>query len=277
MDIRARLPVIALALLLTATFRMSGQSGEEAADTSGVIVLDSIARAIGTIDDDAISESTILRRADSVAVQPLSVHDGFIDDYRRQDRFDYEHPRDPHSLWDRFREWLWDLIESILPRGVANDVLSFLMAWLPYIVLAGGAGVAAWKLYRARPGGLIGRSDRALVSDMAAIEENLDAADLDMLINQAVAEGRYRRATRLLYLRSLRDLSERNLIEYRRERTNAEYARELRNDPIGPLFERITLLFEYVWYGDLQIDGERYPVVADAFDQFRVRLREERL
>ncbi len=277
MGTRGSASALGLLFLLLATLPLAGQEGDDRADSSGVDVLDSIARAIGEVDDARISNWTIARRADSTVVRSRSVRKGFIDEYRNQDRFDYERVRDPHSLWDYIKEWLQDLIERVLPRGVANDIVSTLLAWLPYVILAGGTGVAAWKLYRTRFGGLLGRSDGSFVSDMAAIEENLEAADLDELIREAVAAGRYRRATRLLYLRSLRDLSERNLITYRRQRTNAEYIRDLGDSPIRPLFERITLLFEYVWYGDVPIDRDRYPSVAASFDQLRIQLREENL
>lgn len=241
----------------------TGGAGDPSSDSTGY-----------AISAGGLPGAAILRHADSSLVQARSIDRDFINGYRQLKAFNYEHPRDPRSLWDRIVDWLNEVLEDILPRPAAQSITAFLDSWLPYIILVGGAGVAAWKLYRTRLQGFFGKGDRGFASDMSRIEENLGAVDLDALVSQAAAEGRYRHAVRLLYLRSLRDLADRNLIDYRRERTNAEYVRDLADVRVRFPFERITLLFEHIWYGDLQIDRKEYPVVAAAFDQFCVQLSE---
>lgn len=98
------------------------------------------------------------------------------------------------------------------------------------------------------------------------LEEDIHELEFDPLIRDAIARKQYRLAIRLLYLRTLRLLSEARMIQWRREKTNMEYlfelkAQELRND-----FSDLTLLFEQCWYGELLPDA---PVFESAVDSFR--------
>jgi len=241
-------------------------------DSAGVSVPDPASGGSDTAY--ALSDRAVIRRFDSSPVELRSFDTAAIGSYRRDDAFDYDRVRDPTSLWDRFVRWVMEGIRDLMPDSVADAFDDFLHDWLPWIVIVSALGVVGGKLYRARMGGLLGEADRGLVGDMDELTEDVAGVDLDRAIAEAIDSGRYRRAVRLLYLRALRDLAERDLIDYRRERTNADYLKDLSNRPIRPLFEQITLLFEFIWYGDQSIDRSTFPRVHESFTRFQRHLQE---
>ena len=98
-------------------------------------------------------------------------------------------------------------------------------------------------------GTLFKREGRRDAADADALPERLDTLSLDAWLREAVASGDMRRAVRAVYLRTLRDLTERRLIVYRPKTTNADYLRALPPDvaaALAPLARR----FDEVWYGD---------------------------
>ena len=243
-------------------------------DSAGVSVPDPASGSSDTVDASALFDTAVIHRFDSSLVKLRSFDTAAIGSYRRDDAFDYDRVRDPTSLWDRFVRWVMEGIRDLMPDSVADAFDDFLHDWLPWIVIVGALGVVGGKLYRARMGGLLGEADRGLVGDMDELTEDVTGVDLERAIAEAADSGRYRRAVRLLYLRALRDLAERDLIDYRRERTNADYLKDLSNRPIGPLFEQITLLFEFIWYGDQSIDRLTFPRVHESFTRFQRQLQE---
>jgi hypothetical protein len=92
--------------------------------------------------------------------------------------------------------------------------------------------------------------------------------DIDAEIIAAESSGDLRRAIRLQYLRSLKKLSERGKIDWSSSKTNIDYLSELRGTALEEGFHRITRLFEYAWYGEMEIGEGQYTRVASWFTDF---------
>lgn len=104
---------------------------------------------------------------------------------------------------------------------------------------------------------------------LADIEENLHEVDVKKFRADAEVEKDYRLAVRLYYLDAIKTLSQKGKIEWKREKTNGTYLSELRkhNSLFAP-FQKITLIFEYVWYSSLPFDKQRYEEVEPLFKKF---------
>ncbi|GAB4092096.1 DUF4129 domain-containing protein [Flaviaesturariibacter terrae] len=95
-------------------------------------------------------------------------------------------------------------------------------------------------------------------------EEEAEAAEdifnrnFEREIAAAVAGGDYRLAIRLRYLQLLRELSDRNIIQYRSGATNGVYVSQLWGSAYYTDFFRITRTFEYAWYGMLPVTQTAY-------------------
>jgi hypothetical protein len=87
-------------------------------------------------------------------------------------------------------------------------------------------------------------------------------------INEAVADGRYRDATRLHYLKSLRSLSDLGKIYWTKHKTNFDFGHDLAGTNLSEGFADITRIYEYAWYGEFQVSEPEYFRVKEHFLQF---------
>lgn len=92
--------------------------------------------------------------------------------------------------------------------------------------------------------------------------------NIDNDISQAIASKDFRQATRLLYLKGLKQLQDKQLINYNAEATNWEYVLQLGKHPCADNFRKITRAYEYVWYGEFDIAEEQFEQIKPLFQQF---------
>ena len=74
---------------------------------------------------------------------------------------------------------------------------------------------------------------------------------------------------RLLYLRSLKQLSDNGLINWQINKTNTDYISEIADNTQREAFKQLTLQFEYAWYGDFLINGDNYKRINQLFGNFK--------
>lgn len=200
---------------------------------------------------------------DSGAVVVRRPPDGVLEALRRDPDFDYEHARPATaSLWERFKRWLWETL--LAPLGDA----AMAPFWRGVLYLLVGVGVtfAVVRLLGMRGEGLFYR--RRPGPAPPAFEAVPSAPDLDALLADALRAGDYRRAVHFYYLMALRTLVDRGLVVWRREKTNHDYLDELGDAPARPAFEELTLLFDYLWYGDFPIAPGTLDRMARAYERF---------
>ncbi|PEN14881.1 hypothetical protein CRI94_00880 [Longibacter salinarum] len=106
------------------------------------------------------------------------------------------------------------------------------------------------------------------------LEERVQEADFDTLIEHALDDQDYRSALRLLYLRALQILDQNDWIQWAPERTNAHYERRLRRTMIGGAFREATHIFDVVWYGDVHVEEADFRALRRPFDTVTEHARE---
>ena len=158
---------------------------------------------------DSISRRLVY---DSLPVDVRHLSSDSLRRFRADDDFNYDtkRPSPPASLWERFTRWLNDLIDRMLPNGENKTFWD----WMAWIVVGAALVLVIMNMSGVR--GIFFRKAERGVSDFAVIEENIDEMNFDVLIERAVAERNFRRGVRLLYLKSLKDLSDRGLIAFRK-------------------------------------------------------------
>ena len=100
------------------------------------------------------------------------------------------------------------------------------------------------------------------------IETNLQEADVESFLDKAIREGQHRLAIRLYYLAIIKQLAQKGYIQWKKEKTNGQYLRELRQRqyPKTKDFRDATRIFERVWYSTLPFDGGQFKEVRLNFD-----------
>jgi len=176
------------------------------------------------------------------------------------------------SLWQRFRNWLRDLLERFWPQQSDNG--SPLGQWITQIVawsvaIAGGL-LAIWLLsYWLR--GLLGNfiADAETRRRRESDELILTATETRTQAVQLAQVGNYRQAVRQLYLSALLGLEERGVIRYDRSLTNREVLAQSQlelQDHLQPIVDT----FDDVWYGIQEPDQNTfidYQQEIDALEQ----------
>jgi hypothetical protein len=159
----------------------------------------------------------------------------------------------------------------------ANKRSLFRQPWFQALlwitIIAGFAGFLILYLAGSNVG-LFRKKKRAVDENMAETElstEDLFAINYQREIDKAILQGNHRLATRLLFLRLLKNLSENNIIEYKQGKTNLDYLIQLQATRYYPDFFRITRNYEYSWYGQFDVTEEKFALIKKDFDQFEKR------
>lgn len=105
-------------------------------------------------------------------------------------------------------------------------------------------------------------------------EQITDEALLDRRISDAIQKSDYRLAIRFLYLQTLNKLNDKGWLILSPDKTNYQYVLELKNKQLKNEFARITLHYEYAWYGDFKIEETVFKPVKQEFDQFNHKLKQ---
>lgn len=141
------------------------------------------------------------------------------------------------------------------------------LMWI--IIIGGFAGAIAWYLANNNVG-LFRKKEKKLTEnkDDGEIPEDIFAINYQQEIDKAAAQGNYRLAIRLMYLRILRNLSDRDIIQYKQDRTNLDYLMQLQPTAYYRDFFRVTRHYEYSWYGEFNVSADAYSIIRHEFDQF---------
>lgn len=102
------------------------------------------------------------------------------------------------------------------------------------------------------------------------IEERIHESDLDRFLREALAKNDFRLAVRIYYLAIIKELSLKDLIRWKKDKTNREYLNEVvsRKPEIYQDFRETTLAYEKVWYGDIIITEGDYMSISPRFKKF---------
>ena len=187
--------------------------------------------------------------------------------------FQYDRPEaERPSLWDRF--WAWfvrTFLEPAFDGATSRPVMVLLM------LLALGAAVwVVLRLVRGEGSRVFGRRDLGGgASDPLLDVDDLQAVDLAGRLRRALSDGDHRAAVRLRYLLALQRLDEAGLIVWSKEKTNRAYVAEARraDADAGRALADATRVFDWVWYGGLDVDGARYGRFEAPFDRLDDALR----
>ena len=184
----------------------------------------------------------------------LSCDSALLHQYRADEAYNYARELQAPELdwWDwlmsKIGEFLSDLF-SIQGKGDFRIVIYIVIA-LAFIALI------AFILYRYQFK-LFGRAGK--VTNENDEEDNIYGVDFDAVYAKAMAQKDYYKAVRIVYLRTLRWLSDGNKISWQLYKTPTQYTREY----LSVEFERMTTAFMRVRYGNYQASEERVELLLD--------------
>ena len=102
--------------------------------------------------------------------------------------------------------------------------------------------------------------------------ENIFDINYHKEIESAIRSENYRLAVRLMFLRLLKNLSQKNIIQYKQDRTNFDYLAQLSPGSYYTDFFRLARDYEYTWYGKFDINKEMFGIIKNDFENFDRKL-----
>lgn len=207
--------------------------------------------------------------SDSVTIRHFKKEN--LEKYLSDEEFRYDRTFRPQSpnLWERFKQWLF----SRLLQALGNENTSNILRWAIYIFCGAIILYVILKLTNTSIRGLIyGQAQRGRIA-FSESEENIHQLDFEALIKEAVTSRQYNRAVRLYYLRTLKNLSDRRMIDWRINKTNHDYIQELSNTEFASSFRSLTIIFEYICYGDFHMNQADFEEASAQFKSFEQQIQ----
>ena len=205
---------------------------------------------------------------DSTKMEHRDFAPSSIDAYSKNKDFQYEKEKaEQPSVWDRFWDWVWSKYDDMMntPTGRTTMKLIYWLIGVAAVVFFG------WKVIKMNRINLFTASSNNTVAYLVD-DENIHLIAFDDAINDALQNGNYRLAIRLLYLQNLKILTDKNYITWLPHKTNRDYCREINLPGLQRSFKNITDVFEYVWYGDFKVGREDYIELKEAVSAFQTQL-----
>jgi hypothetical protein len=250
-----------LFLILFSAFLQAKSQSDTPVFDSAAEVMDEGTKEVTNTDEQYFSYKW-QSEDDSFSVQQRHVPDSLAKEMQQDDDFWYAHTEikkpDPKLIKRNY-----------VPLGRQPWFQTLL--WL--IIIGGFAAAIIWYLASSNVGLFRKRNieTRGEISD--EIPEDIFAINYQKEIDKAEKQGNYRFAIRLMFLRLLKDMTEKSIIQYKQDRTNFDYLLQLQPTVYYSNFFRITRNYEYSWYGHFDVNEEAYRIIRSDFDQFDRQLR----
>jgi hypothetical protein len=255
---------IAFTLLLLLTGHCLAQSDSDS--TAMDVQQDSLQEVDSDFADTTVSKMVFGNSGDSVKRwrrSPRFAYMGYIDSMLRKKKGAIK--ADTFSfIKDEKRNFSDTSSSEVSSPGVLNSEPVKIFFWFIAIFFI------LYILYRVTfKGGLFERNRKRIEETSPEEPEKLDDYDAyEKLIDEAEANNDYNLAIRYLYLQSLKKLNDRELILFSPDKTNSAYVHELSGQMFQSDFGRLTLNYEYIWYGKFSISPDRYLKLKNNFYSF---------
>ena len=208
-------------------------------------------------------------RYDTASVSVRKFSPAAIKSYKENPVFQYDRIIEPpRSLWDRFWDWFWSKIAQLFSSKESWSLIRTILVILASAILL----FFILKLLGMTNAGLFGKENKNDAPGYSITEEDIHSINFEAAIQEAVNEGNFRFAVRLLYLQSLKKMADLGLINWQLNKTNIAYLQELSGSKHYRHFTHLTVQFENNWYGDLPIEENEFRAVRDQFTAFNQQL-----
>lgn len=182
---------------------------------------------------------------------------------------DYKYDRigpAPKTLWERFKEWVWRKADELF--NSKGGSLGFRI--LEYVLITTAIVLIVVLLLKNNARALFYGKSTTIPIDFKELEEDLHKINFNELITTALSEKDFRRVIRLHFLKLLKELTDKNLILWKIDKTNNDYSIELSNSKYNKHFKELAVSYEYIWYGNFQLDETNFKTIIEKFKRFDI-------
>ena len=200
------------------------------------------------------------RGGDSSLVRQHKLPDTLVKEMQEDDKFWYA-----NAIFEKKKKEELDLSNNkYVPLGQRTWFQTLI--WL--VIIGGFAAFLIIYLTGSNVGLFRKKNKMVQASEEEDITEDIFAINYQKEIDKAAMQGNHRLAVRLMYLRLLKNMSEKNIIQYKQDKTNLDYLLQLHPTAYYKDFFRLTRNYEYSWYGLFEVSEGAYKIIRNDFEQF---------
>lgn len=205
---------------------------------------------------------------DSSKIVPAKFDKDAISRYKEQKAFKYDEVQTQQlSWWDRFWMWFWKTVARLFTGAASNSISRYFFIGL-------GVALVLYLIIKAiGVKNIFSKKSKEAILPYDVLNENIHEIDYDKELQRLVAEKKYRLAVRLLYLQALKKLTDAQIITWQPDKTNYNYLTEISEPGLKDRFTKLTLQFDYIWYGDFPVDENRFEPINQSFNQFNEQIK----
>ncbi|PHR74681.1 MAG: DUF4129 domain-containing protein [Lutibacter sp.] len=222
-------------------------------------------------------KDSLVVQYDKSDVQLKKFDNNQLDDYRNDKEFDYTVHKSKPTILGRIWTWLKRMFIKILSWifGVeeAVGILAVILRIIPYVILLIILGLLVKFFLKVNMNTIIsGKTDKGNVL-LTEDEEIINNKNIQSLIDKAISQKNYRLAVRYYYLLILQKLQEDEVIDWEPQKTNEDYIKEIKQKTIIDKFKNVTYLYDFVWYGNFEINEVEFSKVASSFNDLTTSIK----
>lgn len=206
-------------------------------------------------------EKDIIVDADSIALKSFSKN--YKQKYSDSD-FIYEYQPAEKNAWDRFKEWLVNLLINFFKLGnLKTSILVIKILGVLIILLV--IYLITKAIINKEGQWIFGSNSNKKRIEYYDIEKNIHMVDFEKLIHESLEQGKKRLCIRYYYLWLLKVMTENNFIEWHVDKTNTDYLYELQSKSHKEEFTYLSYLYNYIWYGEFDMDDNSFQNTQSRF------------
>jgi hypothetical protein len=144
--------------------------------------------------------------------------------------------------------------------------------WILILILFLALVVILMAVLKLSPRGLFSRSGASDIAEPEKHVEDIHSMKFETELEKAIRLKNYRLALRIMYLESLKKLTDKGIIHWRPEKTNWEYVREINDSNLRAPFTEITNAYDYAWYGEFAIYEPTFRMMQEKMNSFKQKI-----
>ncbi|MBW8361535.1 MAG: DUF4129 domain-containing protein [Kaistella sp.] len=223
---------------------------------------------------DGYSADSILRANPTTenTVFPKKFKEKFRSQYKGPE-FDYTTVQPRESFMEKIKKFIQKIVEAIfgnIDPGKTASLTENIIRFFAVIII----GFVLYFLVRfllGKDGNYFFRKKKGKIKiDDRDLHENIHEINFTETIEAFERQKDYRSAVRYRFLSVLKVLADKKLIIWNPEKTNKDYAEELKDIRLKNGFRELAYIFDYVWYGEFDIDEVNYNYFKEQFLNFKI-------
>ncbi len=188
-----------------------------------------------------------------------------LTDKYQGEEFNYEiNDGEAQNLIQRFLNWFFQTLKDKLGIDISPEALG-VIEYPIYILMGILVLYLLVRFFIGEDLSSVFTKDATGLTDVNLSEEHIGDVDLEALLETALEQKDFRLAIRYQYLRALKLLSQKSIIDWHYEKTNLDYQNEISTPAIKSIFKELSYLYDYIWYGEQFIDEMKYEAAEVRF------------